>query len=82
MTNEQVKSAFRRQLKGRSKNMSTDGTSLWSYMWWEIARWVDGEIIVRNGTSYSMTTASKHRPGVVGTKATLQTEAYKGVMEL
>lgn len=37
-------------------NVTSDGTSLWSYGWWELARWVDDRIVVRSGIPYSPST--------------------------
>lgn len=82
MTNHQVKQAFANRKPGASANLSTDGRTIKSYHWWEIARWVDGVPIVRRGKSYSMTTASKHRPGVCGIIATVETPADQANMNL
>ena len=54
MTNTQVKQAFMDQKRGSAANLTSDGTSIWSYGWWEIARWVDGSIIARKGPSYAV----------------------------
>lgn len=72
MTNQDVKQAFTERIPGRTTNLMSDGTSLWSYGWWEIARWVDGEAVLRLGPAFSMTTAH-HRSGVAGTRAATYT---------
>jgi len=82
MTNSQVKLAFANQQPGSSSNLSTDGRSIKSYHWWEIARWIDGVIVTRKGKAYSMTTASKHRPGVYGVEAANQTPTGQADMNL
>lgn len=72
-SNWDVKRAFfrREELASANGNLVSTGEVLLSYGWWEVARWeTDPEsgsahIIVRNGKSYSQTTASKHRTGIV-----------------
>lgn len=59
-----VQNAFANQEAGHVEHLVSDGVSLWSYGWWEVARWVNGVCILRKGTSYSTTTASKHRSGL------------------
>ena len=44
---------------GSSVNVTSDGTSLWSYGWWEMARWMNGEVVVRNGKRFSPTTVKQ-----------------------
>jgi len=78
MTNEQVKQAFMRGESGRSTNLVSTGEVLLSYGWWEVARWVNGSIILRNGPAYSMTTATKHRSGVLGVRAIAITPSHVG----
>ena len=58
-SNSQVVEAFRKQEVAQTQHLSSDGVSLWSYDWWEVARWVDGQIVCRWGKSYSLTT-TKH----------------------
>jgi len=81
-TNNDVKFAFRQGGRASSANLQSDGVSLWSYGWWEIARHVNGAIITRKGSSYSTTTATKHRPGVYGVEAEQETPGSQGVMNL
>lgn len=76
-SNWDVKRAFfaRKAMVSASGNLISTGEVLLSYGWWEIARWetikdsegveVGARIIVRNGPSYSVTTAGKHRTGIV-----------------
>lgn len=61
LTNGRVIQLFKQHQQGVARNLKSDGTSLWSYGWWEIARWVGDQIVVRAGDSYSVTTAGKHR---------------------
>ncbi|KKN06542.1 hypothetical protein LCGC14_1076260 [marine sediment metagenome] len=82
MTNVQVQNKFRNKESGKSQNLTSDGLSLWSYNWWECARWVDGKIVTRKGKSYSMTTATKHRSGVYGVEATEETPVGNSFMNL
>jgi len=82
MTNVQVGKAFRDRERGHSTNLMSDGTSIWSYGWWEIARWVNGKIITRKGKPYSMTTATKHRPQVYGIEALSETPVNQSSMNL
>ena len=65
MTNQEVKNAFHRHVSARSStgNLSTDGQTLYSYST-PIASHVDGVTLI-TPRSYSMTTASKHKPGVM-----------------
>lgn len=59
-----VQRAFSNQKAGHVEHLVSDGTSLWSYGWWEVARWVQTATgwycVKRRGASFSMTTASKH----------------------
>jgi hypothetical protein len=82
MTNEQVKTAFRKRKPGRSKNLISTGESLLSYGWWEVARWRRGEIVIRRGKSYSQTTATKHRSGIYGKLQLQETARDQALMEL
>lgn len=82
MTNSQVKRAFMAGKPGTSVNLSTDGVRLMSYHWWQVAKWVNGSIIVRKGRSYSTTTATRHRPGVYGIAANIETPADQANMEV
>ena len=82
MTNNQVKLAFANQQAGASANLSTDGHTIKSYHWWEIGKWVNGIPYIRNGQSYSSTTATKHRPGVCGVKTTVETPRDQANMNL
>lgn len=82
MTNKQVKQAFQDRKPGHSTNLLSDGTSLWSYGWWEVARWIGDEIVVRRGSAYSTTTATKHRSGVVGTLAAVETPRAQACMNV
>lgn len=59
MTNKQVLESFVRQQKAETTNLSTDGVVLLSYNWYQIAKWVEGEAIIRSGASYSRTTAKQ-----------------------
>jgi hypothetical protein len=80
--NQQVKEAFlhKKELKGAS--LTSDGKSLWSYGWWEIARWVKGKIVVRKGKSYSRTTEIFHRRGVPGVPAKQESPKDQAIMNL
>ena len=40
-------------------NIHSDGTSLWSWGWWEMARWVDGVLVIRQGKRYSSLTGKQ-----------------------
>jgi len=66
LTNSQVAQAFKDGKVAQNHGMLSTGESLLSYGWWQFAKWVDGEIIIRKGRSYSTTTATKHRPQVYG----------------
>ena len=59
MTNDQVVQEYVAGRAAEAENLVSDGVSLWSYGWWEVARWVEGEMVVRQGEMYS-STASKH----------------------
>jgi len=50
-------------------NIFSNGTSLWSYGWWEMARWVNGEVVVRTGKRFSPTTGKQM--GLLGVDANL-----------
>lgn len=83
LTNGEVKRRFMNKRAGRAPNLVSDGTRLLSYGWWEVARWQQGRIFTRNGPSYSMTTATKHRPGIVGGQQALTvTPREQAEMEL
>lgn len=82
MTNQQVKQAFMERRSGHSQNLVSTGESLLSYGWWQVAKWVDGRIVVRNGKSYSRTTASKHRSGVAGERAKVETPVHQAEMNV
>jgi hypothetical protein len=78
----EVKQAFLRRSKLRGHNLYSDGKSLWSYGWWEVARWVRGRIIIRKGRAYSRTTERKHRRGLPGTLAKTETPMEQAKMNL
>jgi len=48
--------AFLAGRSAKASNLHSDGTSLWSYGWWELARWHNGVVVVRNGGGYSQST--------------------------
>lgn len=81
-TNKEVKQAFQDGKPAASANLVSTGEKLLSYGWWEVARWIDGRIVLRKGASYSPTTATKHRPGIVGERATVETPAQQGEMNV
>jgi hypothetical protein len=66
MTNQEVKNAFHRHVSARSSNgnLSTDGQTLYSYST-PIAAHVENGLTLITPYSYSMTTASKHKPGIM-----------------
>ena len=78
----EVKQAFLRKKKLKGGNLYSDGKSLWSYGWWEVARWVRGQVIVRKGRAYSRTTELKHRRWLVGTPAKTETPMEQAKMNL
>ena len=82
MTNTEVQIAFANRKRGYSQNLVSSGTSILSYGWWELARWVDNQIITRKGESYSVTTAGKHRNGVYGTEAANEMPVAQATMNL
>lgn len=55
----------RRELRGAGVNVHSTGTSLWSYSWWEMARWVEdtrtGELVIlaRAPRNFSPSTSSQ-----------------------
>lgn len=57
MTNQQVGQAFLKKEKGKSLNMTSTGTRLFSYNT-VIAQWIDGKIVF-NTTKYSRTTSKQ-----------------------
>jgi hypothetical protein len=63
LTNFQVAQRFVQGRAGKSKSMSTDGTTLYSYSTGIAKRMRNGEIVV-NTTKYSRTTGSKHYPAL------------------
>lgn len=83
-SNSDVGKAFAQGLSLASANLNSDGRSLWSYGWWEVARWVHGNIIRRTGASYSVTTAGKHRSqvSVLCVDAVEETPVGQGRMNL
>lgn len=68
----------------KAGNVSSDGVSLWSYGWWEMARWIDGELIARQGPSYSQSTSCQQTRCRLWelTPAQSQTPRRQGPMEL
>ena len=82
VSNSDVKRAFGERRGLNSNNLVSTGESLLSYGWWEIARWVDGVIVTRKGSSYSVTTAGKHRTYVHGVEAITDTPRGQGEMNL
>lgn len=58
-TIKDVQNAFLNGLSLHTTNLISNGNALFSYGWYEIARWVNGQIITRKGGMYSVTTA-KH----------------------
>lgn len=87
MTIYDVKAAFVAGREARTTNLHSTGTALWSYEWWEVARWVDGVIVERSGPSYSPTTTrhrnlamAAHRAGIPLAGAIDQTPTGEGYM--
>lgn len=78
----EVRQAFFQRKKLTGGNLYSDGKSLWSYGWWEVARWVRGQVIIRNGRAYSRTTERKHRRHLVGTLARTETPVQQAKMNL
>jgi hypothetical protein len=78
----EVRQAFLKKKSLRGGNLYSDGKSLWSYGWWEIARWVRGQVILRNGRAFSRTTERKHRRGLPGTLARTETPMQQPTMNL
>lgn len=62
-TNAQVIQAFLARKPRQGANLSTDGQSLWSYHWWQMAYHYHSDsntppcVIVREGPAYSVSTA-------------------------
>lgn len=81
LTNHDVKQRFIVGKVGSNRNLESTGKSLLSYGWWEVAKWVDGEIVNRKGKSYSVTTAGKHRTDVHGRVSEVETPRDQGIME-
>lgn len=48
--------AFLEHRTKKAGNVQSTGETLLSYGWWELARWHNGQIIVRTGPSYSKST--------------------------
>lgn len=82
MTNKDVKRAFMNKKPAVAANLVSTGDRLLSYGWWEVARWINGEVVIRKGRSYSQTTAGKHRPGVYGRLASEETPVAQGEMNI
>lgn len=78
----EVKQAFLQRKKLRGHNLHSDGKSLWSYGWWEVARWVRGRVIIRMGRAYSRTTELRHRRRLPGTLAKTETPMEQARMNL
>lgn len=78
----EVKQAFLQKKKLRAGNLYSDGKSLWSYGWWEVARWVRGRVVIRKGRAYSRTTELKHRRKLPGTPAKIETPMEQARMNL
>lgn len=81
MKNKDVKRAFLERRPAETKNLISTGEKLLSYGWYEIARWVGAEIVIRNGRAYSPTT-SKHRSGLRGLVARNPTDKHQGGMNI
>lgn len=63
LSQRQVIERFLDHKSGRASNLSSDGVSLWSYEWWQMAQWThadathpDNVLVVRQGPSYSSST--------------------------
>ena len=67
MKNKDVAQAFLSGKPANVKSLVSTGDRLLSYGYWEVARWVNGKIVKRTGTSYSKTTA-RHRGLVYGSQ--------------
>src|SRR5229473_2693372 len=78
----EVRQAFLKKKKLKGGNLLSDGKSLWSYGWWEVARWVRGQVIIRSGKGYSRTTERKHRRALPGTLAKKETPRLQAKMNL
>jgi len=78
----EVKQAFLQRRKQRGRNLHSDGKSLWSYGWWEVARWVRGRVIIRVGRAYSRTTELRHRRRLPGTPAKTETPMEQARMNI
>ena len=78
----EVKQAFLQRKKLKGRNLHSDGKSLWSYGWWEVARWVRGRVIIRVGRAYSRTTELRHRRRLPGTPAKTETPMEQATMNL
>lgn len=59
-TNLGVAQAFLARREFWVSNLYTDGTTLRSYRWYDLAQWEGDVIVLRKGPLYSMTTKSKH----------------------
>lgn len=80
--NQQVIDAFYHKKSLKSASLRSDGVSLFSYGWWEMARWVNGKVILRNGRSYSRTTEVLHRRRLRGTPAKRETPRDQAEMNI
>lgn len=98
-TNGDVQRAFANQKPGWVGNrpgreghvnvaLASDGVSLWSYGWWEMARWLDtpvGPVCIRRvGKSFGITTA-KQMSGIEARPsypASEETSKYSATMQL
>lgn len=84
-TNKDVLNAFATRKSCRANHLSTDGTRLLSYHWWEVARWVEWRgqrmILRRNGRNFSMTTANKHACHT-GALSSIETPVQQGEMNV
>lgn len=63
LSQRQVIERFLDHKPGQASNLSSDGVSLWSYRWWQMAQWThadatnpDNVLVVRLGSSYSPST--------------------------
>lgn len=76
--------AFLNHKPKKAGNVESTGEVLLSYGWWEMARWHDGQVIVRTGSSYSKSTqCQRTRLGLYRwTQATNPTPSRQASMEL
>jgi hypothetical protein len=80
-SNKAVIDAFQSRKPARNRNLSSDGESLLSYHWWKVARWVDGHLLVRAGTSYSIST-NRHYPNWQHTRSSIETPREQARMNV